>query len=180
MLQLVEELKNRYPDRLTIFDMPPILAEDDVIAFLPYIDAVMLVVEEGRTSRSDLTRAVQLLGEKALMGLINEDNEMNIDPQQLAEITQRLVETYHPKRLILFGSQVWGIPNEDSDVDILVEVEQADEPSWQRARRGYKALFGMGVPCDILVRTTDEMMREQAIPVTLMHHIVMNGRVIHE
>ena len=89
MLQLVEELKNRYPDRLTIFDMPPILAEDDVIAFLPYIDAVMLVVEEGRTSRSDLTRAVQLLGEKALMGLINEDNEMNIDPQQLAEITQR-------------------------------------------------------------------------------------------
>ncbi|MBK5964023.1 hypothetical protein CCR95_07960 [Thiocystis minor] len=104
---------------------------------------------------------------------------MNIDQRQIAEITQRLVETYHPKRLILFGSQVWGIPNEDSDLDILVEVEQSDEPTWRRARRGYKALFGMGVPCDILVRTTDEMRREQAIPVTLMHKIVTDGHVIH-
>lgn len=105
---------------------------------------------------------------------------MNIDPRQLAEITQRLVQTYHPKRLILFGSQVWGIPNADSDLDILVEVDQADEPAWRRARRGYKALFGIGVPCDILVRTTDEMRLEQALPVTLIHKIVTDGHILHE
>ena len=105
---------------------------------------------------------------------------MNIDPRQLAEITQRLVQTYHPKRLILFGSQVWGIPNADSDLDILVEVDQADEPAWRRARRGYKALFGIGVPCDILVRTTDEVRLEQALPITLIHKIVTDGHILHE
>lgn len=47
MTQLVEELKSRYEDRLIIFDMPPVLASDDVIAFLPYLDAVMLVAEDG-------------------------------------------------------------------------------------------------------------------------------------
>ena len=102
-----------------------------------------------------------------------------IDQQQFAEIRRRLVETYHPKRLIVFGSYAWGTPNQDSDLDILVEVETTDEPTWQRPRRGYKALYGVGVPCDLLVRTTDELERDRAIPATLMHKILKEGRDIH-
>lgn len=104
---------------------------------------------------------------------------MNIDQHQFAEVRRRLVETYHPKRMILFGSQAWGVPDRDSDLDILVEVESTDEPTWRRPRPGYKALFGVGVPCDILVRTTDEVERERVIPATLMHRILTDGRVIY-
>ncbi len=61
MIQLVEELKGRYSDRLILFDMPPVLASDDVIAFAPYLDAVMLVVEEGKTTKAEMLRASELL-----------------------------------------------------------------------------------------------------------------------
>jgi capsular exopolysaccharide synthesis family protein len=70
MIQLVEELKTRYRDRLTLFDMPPLLASDDVLAFLPHLDAVMLVVEDGKTTKDQLTQAYQLLGDKHIIGTV--------------------------------------------------------------------------------------------------------------
>jgi len=70
LVQLVRELKERYEDRLILFDMPPLFAGDDVIAFLPYVDAVMLVVEDGKVSKSELEQANQLLGDKNFIGIV--------------------------------------------------------------------------------------------------------------
>jgi protein-tyrosine kinase len=46
MTALVQELKHRYPSRLVVFDLPPILSRADVVGFAPHIDALLLVVEE--------------------------------------------------------------------------------------------------------------------------------------
>ena len=70
MVQLVQDLKTRYTDRLILFDMPPLLAGDDVIAFLPYVDAVMLVIEEGKTTKDELAQTYRLLGEKNIIGTV--------------------------------------------------------------------------------------------------------------
>jgi protein-tyrosine kinase len=70
MVRLVEELKTRYPDRIVLFDMPPLLSGDDVIAFSPYIDAIMLVVEDGKTAKDDLRRAWELLGKETIIGVV--------------------------------------------------------------------------------------------------------------
>ena len=76
MIQLVEELKTRYTDRLTLFDMPPLLASDDVLAFLPHLDAVMLVVEDGKTTKDQLAQSYQLLGDKHIIGtVLNKSSE---------------------------------------------------------------------------------------------------------
>jgi exopolysaccharide/PEP-CTERM locus tyrosine autokinase len=61
MLALVEELKHRYPARVVIFDLPPLLHTADVIAFSPYTDALLLVVEEGRTTAEEVQRALSLV-----------------------------------------------------------------------------------------------------------------------
>jgi protein-tyrosine kinase len=61
MLRLVQEVKRRYPSRLVVFDLPPVLTSDDVLAFAPYLDAALLVVEEGKTTREDAARAAELL-----------------------------------------------------------------------------------------------------------------------
>lgn len=61
MLRLVQELKRRYPSRLVVFDLPPVLATDDVLAFAPYIDASLLVLADGETLRDDAARAAALL-----------------------------------------------------------------------------------------------------------------------
>ena len=69
-LQLVEELKTRYPDRLVLFDMPPMLACDDVLAFSPYADAVMLVVEEGKTTKKEMRQCYELLEHTNVLGTV--------------------------------------------------------------------------------------------------------------
>lgn len=61
MLALVEEFKHRYPARIIIFDLPPLLHTADVLAFSPYTDALLLVVEEGKTTIEELQRALSLL-----------------------------------------------------------------------------------------------------------------------
>jgi Mrp family chromosome partitioning ATPase len=61
MGSLVEELKHRYPARLLLFDLPPLLSRADVLGFVPHIDALLLVVEEGRTGSNDVERAMTAL-----------------------------------------------------------------------------------------------------------------------
>ena len=70
MAQLVDELKSRYPARIVIFDLPPLLMSDDMLAFSPYVDTSLLVIEDGRTTRDQLTRAVEMLEGTHLLGTV--------------------------------------------------------------------------------------------------------------
>ncbi len=79
MVELVEELKARYPSRIVLFDLPPVLPCDDVIAFAPYVDAALLVVEDGKTQESELKRAVELLDSINILGtVLNKSTESTI------------------------------------------------------------------------------------------------------
>ena len=66
----VKELKNRYANRIVLFDLPPLLATDDALSFLPFVDGVLLVVEEGRTKRADVERSLDLIGQDRLVGSV--------------------------------------------------------------------------------------------------------------
>jgi protein-tyrosine kinase len=70
MKALMKWLKERGASPLAIFDMPPILACDDVLAFLPSADALLLVASEGITQRSEFARALEMLGEADLLGVV--------------------------------------------------------------------------------------------------------------
>ncbi|MGI9301329.1 MAG: CpsD/CapB family tyrosine-protein kinase [Gammaproteobacteria bacterium] len=70
MVQLVQELKTRYPSRIIVFDLPPVLVGDDVAAFSPCLDAAMLVVEDGRTQADQLARAMEILEGVNLVGTV--------------------------------------------------------------------------------------------------------------
>jgi len=70
MSRLVEELKTRYPSRIVLFDLPPLLATADAIAFAPYVDAALLVLEEGKTSTQDAQHATELLKDTHLIGAV--------------------------------------------------------------------------------------------------------------
>lgn len=67
---LMHELKTRYPDRLVLFDLPPMLLTDDVLTILPSLDGVVIVATEGRTRREDLERMRELLGPVRLIGTV--------------------------------------------------------------------------------------------------------------
>lgn len=104
---------------------------------------------------------------------------IELSEAMLNEITRRLVATYQPEQVVLFGSHAWGNPDENSDVDLLVVLSASDEPAYRRASAGYRSLFGVGVPCDVWVRTREEVLREAPLSTTLTHKIIREGRVLH-
>lgn len=70
MIELVQELRDRYPERLVVIDLPPLLVADDALAFSPYVDAMLLVAAEGKTSRDALRQAVKLLDGVNIVGTV--------------------------------------------------------------------------------------------------------------
>jgi len=70
MTHLVDELKNRYAGRVIVFDLPPVLSAADALAFAPYVDAALLVVEEGKTSRREVEHAIDLLSGTNVLGTV--------------------------------------------------------------------------------------------------------------
>lgn len=70
MAQLVDEMKNRYQNRYILFDVPSLLDGADALAFLPYVDAVLMVVESGKTTYSGSKKAMQLIPPNKLLGVV--------------------------------------------------------------------------------------------------------------
>src|SRR5690606_31638108 len=70
MVELLQALERETPRRIIIFDLPPLLASDDVLAFSPQTDSVLLVVAEGSTGRAQLEAARETLGEMNLLGVV--------------------------------------------------------------------------------------------------------------
>jgi protein-tyrosine kinase len=78
MLELLHALKSESPHRIVVFDMPPLLASDDVLAFAPYVDSFLLVVAQGWTARRTLANAREALSELNVLGIIlNRSTEHN-------------------------------------------------------------------------------------------------------
>ena len=68
--RLLNELKERDSGRLLIIDLPPVLLSDDALMVAPLLDAVVLVVNERRTKREDVTRVIELLGNTRIVGTV--------------------------------------------------------------------------------------------------------------
>lgn len=70
MLALVSEMKHRYPSRIVLFDLPPLLDAADALAFSPHTDTVLLVIQAGRTQEEQLERAISLLKGTPILGTV--------------------------------------------------------------------------------------------------------------
>ncbi|HEY0823064.1 MAG TPA: hypothetical protein VGD76_04690, partial [Ramlibacter sp.] len=67
---IIRGLRDQYPERVIIFDLPPVTAVDDVIAVLPRVDCVLLVVGSGSSSRRELEEAQRHLASWNVAGVV--------------------------------------------------------------------------------------------------------------
>ena len=70
MQSLVRELKTRYADRYVIFDCPSLVDNPDALIFSSYVDAIILVVEADRAPKEKIQKAMEMLGDKEIAGLV--------------------------------------------------------------------------------------------------------------
>jgi len=75
MTRLVSDLKAKYNSRMIIFDTPPVLQTDDVLLASKYIDATLLVLEDGKNKESEIVKSLQLLEGTHLIGSVLNKSE---------------------------------------------------------------------------------------------------------
>lgn len=71
MKALVNELNNnRSQSRIIIYDLPPVLATDDVLSAIGFYDALLLVVEEGKNQPDEVKQTLTILSGKKMLGTV--------------------------------------------------------------------------------------------------------------
>ncbi len=76
MKELVRQLGALSNKNIVIYDMPPVLVCDDVLAFYPNVDAILLVVAQGKTERKALEKTTSMLSGLEMLGVVlNMSNE---------------------------------------------------------------------------------------------------------
>ncbi len=68
--QLICDLRDRYKERIVIFDLPPLLNVDDAIAVLPNIDCVLMVVGNGMVTQHEMDESFRHLHATHLLGTV--------------------------------------------------------------------------------------------------------------
>ena len=97
----------------------------------------------------------------------------------IVEMVRRIVERFHPERIILFGSHARGTAGPHSDVDLLV-VMQPQGSKRRRAVEIHGLLAGMGVPKDIIVVTPEEFEAYRDAPGTVIRTAWQEGKTLHD
>lgn len=73
--KLVSDLRDRYEKRICIFDLPPLKATDDAIAFIPQVDCVLMIVSSGETKPADVKECRRQLQSANLLGVVLNKSE---------------------------------------------------------------------------------------------------------
>ena len=102
-----------------------------------------------------------------------------ISEKVLKEVKDRLVEKFHPQRIILFGSQAREKADERSDVDLLVGCPIRGNRRQLMVEMD-RALKGLPIARDIMVLTPEEYERDPHIPGTVARPAWKEGKVLYE
>jgi predicted nucleotidyltransferase len=101
----------------------------------------------------------------------------DIPMRVIRQFARDVAESFHPEKIILFGSYAHGRPHKDSDVDILVvmltrnQLDQAFKIHWK---------IQPPFPLHIIVRTPKKMEWRLAEGDSFLGEVVSKGKVLYE
>jgi predicted nucleotidyltransferase len=101
-----------------------------------------------------------------------------IEWKEIENFCNRIIQRFHPDKIILYGSYGYGNPGQDSDVDILVVL-----PFEVRcAQKAAEILIQTDphFPVDLLARTPQQVEERVALGDFFIKEIVEKGKVIYE
>ena len=101
-------------------------------------------------------------------------------PERVERIVERIVETYAPQQVILFGSFAYGEPNSDSDLDLLIIKDTNASPLDRRVRVRRLAFEpDRFTPLSPLVLTPAELAHRLELGDPFFKEIVARGKVLY-
>lgn len=109
------------------------------------------------------------------------------DTSQFARHIIERLQGIGVRKIILFGSQVWGEPHSDSDLDVLVVLEDAEDPKtsaekgalYRRVSRPLRDLQREW-PLDLLVHSEGMHRNFRARDSAFVRKVLEEGEVIYD
>ena len=89
-----------------------------------------------------------------------------------------IVQQFHPRRVVLFGSYAHGKPTPDSDVDLLVEMETALSNVRQAVE--IRKAVDFPFPTDLLVRTPEQVAERMKLGDVFLRDVYEKGVALYE
>ena len=97
----------------------------------------------------------------------------------ISEMVDRIVTSFDPSQVLLFGSHALGSGGEWSDVDLLVVMGDVTDKR-QVAIEIRRTLGDQMVSKDIVVTTPDEIAQRDYVVGTVLNTAIREGRVLYE
>lgn len=102
-----------------------------------------------------------------------------IDEHMINEVKQRLVSLYDPVAIYIFGSYAWGHPDEESDLDLLIVIDNYKKNRHQTLVDGHKALMDLDLFKDLVVYSQEEFVDCSQDQTSLCNKVVKQGKQIY-
>ena len=101
-------------------------------------------------------------------------------PMRLANAAGKIASRFNPQRVVLFGSYARGEATGNSDVDLLVLVEEP-APRGKRSAPIIQMLAeDHALPVDVVVRSPDVLQQWSGVPGSFSQQIASEGVVLYE
>jgi len=97
----------------------------------------------------------------------------------LNDAVSRIVEKFHPEKIILFGSQARGTADSRSDIDLLIISSIKDKRRKLMVEMN-RVLTELEYAFDIIILTKEEFERDRKIPGTIGRYASREGRILYE
>jgi len=103
-----------------------------------------------------------------------------VTPEKVNAAVDRIIETAHPLKIVLFGSYVRGEMHRHSDLDVLVITRDDIENPRRESVRIRRALKGILMPMDIIVVPHSWLSRYAEHPAFIYREALRNGKVVYD
>lgn len=96
----------------------------------------------------------------------------------IRNVVQKIVQSFRPERVVLFGSFARQTAAHDSDVDLLVVVPH--EGSAAKCAAEIRQAVDFGFPCDLLVRSPQKVAERLRMGDPFLREIFANGKTLYK
>jgi predicted nucleotidyltransferase len=101
-----------------------------------------------------------------------------VELSTIRDLGRKVGEMFKPTRVVLFGSYAYGVPSEDSDIDLLVVMPQ--EPDAAHLAADIRLALPSQYPIDVLVHSRRRLRERLRQEDGFLAEIMEKGHVLYE
>jgi predicted nucleotidyltransferase len=101
-----------------------------------------------------------------------------LSQEEIEEIVSKIVATYGPDKILVFGSYAKGNPTDRSDLDLLV-IKDSELPQQLRGQNVRRLFYGSPVPIELQFYSTEEIEDQTRQQFSFLSRIVKSGKELY-